>query len=151
MYLVTLYLHSWLRYLVLAFGIWLLVAAVRGKSRGDWTPSDEKLHARFLAVLDTQFTLGLLLYVVLSPVTSAAFSNMGAAMKDGTLRFYAVEHIAAMFLAVAAAHIGRVRSKRKSGAARHKTTLVFQVIWLVLTLLAIPWPMIDAGRPLFRF
>jgi hypothetical protein len=151
MYLVSLYLHSWLRYVVLALGIWLLVAAVRGKSRGDWTPSDEKLHARFLAVLDTQFTLGLLLYAVLSPVTSAAFSNMGAAMKDGTLRFFAVEHLVTMFLAVAAAHIGRVRSKRKSGAARHKTTLIFQVIWLVLTLLAIPWPMIDAGRPLFRF
>jgi hypothetical protein len=150
MYLVTLYLHSWLRYLVLGLGLWLLIAAARGKSRGDWTPGDERLHVRFLAVLDTQFLLGLLLYFVLSPITAAAMSNMGAAMKDANLRFYAVEHLATMLLAVAAAHIGRARSKRKAGAARHKTTLIAQIIWLVLTLLAIPWPFLDTGRPLFR-
>ncbi|HMI92384.1 MAG TPA: hypothetical protein VK509_13505 [Polyangiales bacterium] len=151
MYLVTLYLHSWLRYLVLGLGLWLLVAAARGKSGTEWSGSDERLHVRFLAVLDTQFVLGLLLYFVLSPLTAAAMSNFGAAMKDANLRFYGVEHIATMFLAVASAHIGRVRSKRKTGGARHKTTLIFQVIWLVLTLLAIPWPMLDSGRPLFRF
>jgi len=151
MYLVTLYLHSWLRYLVIGLGLWLLIAAARGKRRGEWSPSDERLHVRFLAVLDTQFMLGLLLYFVLSPLTAAALSNMGAAMKDANLRYYGVEHIATMFLAVAAAHIGRVRSKRKSGAARHKTTLIAQVVWLVLTLLAIPWPFLDTGRPLFRF
>jgi hypothetical protein len=151
MYLVTLYLHSWLRYLVLGLGLWLLVNAARRKSGPEWSASDERLHVRFLAVLDTQFMLGLLLYFVLSPLTAAAMSNFGAAMKDANLRFYGVEHSATMFLAVASAHIGRVRSKRKTGGARHKTTLIAQVIWLVLTLLAIPWPMLDTGRPLFRF
>jgi len=151
MYLVTLYLHSWLRYLVLGLGLWLLVNAARRKSGPEWSASDERLHVRFLAVLDTQFMLGLLLYFVLSPITAAAMSNFGAPMKDANLRFYGVEHIATMFLAVASAHIGRVRSKRKTGGARHKTTLIAQVIWLVLTLLAFPWPMLDTGRPLFRF
>ena len=151
MYLATLVLHSWLRWLVLGAGIWLLVAAIRGLRASEWSRRDEKAHTIFLGLLDTQFLLGLLLYFVLSPLTSAAFSNMGAAMKDPALRFFAVEHLATMFLAVAAAHIGRTRSKKKAGGARYKTTLIAQCIWLLLTLIAIPWPMLDVGRPLFRF
>jgi hypothetical protein len=66
------------------------------------------------------------------------------------LRFFGVEHIATMLIAVAVAHVGRVRSKRKQGAARYRSTLVFQSIWLLLTLAAIPWPGLDIARPLFR-
>lgn len=150
MYLATLVLHSWLRYFLLAAGLWLLIAAIRGLRANEWAPGDERMHKIFLGLLDTQFLLGLLLYFVLSPLTTAAFSNMGAAMKDPALRFFAVEHIATMFLAVAVAHIGRSRSKKKTGAARYKTTLIAQAIWLVLTLISIPWPLLDIGRPLFR-
>ena len=151
MYLATLVIHSWLRWVVLALGIWLLIAAARGLKASAWSPSDERTHKIFLGVLDTQFMLGLLLYFVLSPLTSAAMSNMGAAMKDPTLRFFGVEHIFAMILATAAAHIGRKRSQKKTGGARYKTTLITQIVWLLLTLAAIPWPMLDIGRPLFRF
>jgi hypothetical protein len=151
MYITLLFIHSWLRYAVLALGLWLLVIAVRRVRSGTpWSPIHERVHVGFLAALDTQLLLGLLLYFVLSPVTEAALANMSGAMKDGQLRFFGVEHIATMFIAIAVAHIGRVRSKRKAGTARYRSILVFQTIWLLLTLAAIPWPGLDVGRPLFR-
>ena len=151
MYLAVLLIHSWLRYPVLGLGVWLLYVSVHGLRRdAAWTPRDERLHAGFLGVLDTQMLLGLLLYFWLSPLTSAAMANFGAAMKNAPLRFFGVEHIFAMLIAVAIAHIGRARSKRKQGKARHRTILIAQLLWLLLTLAAIPWPVLDIGRPLFR-
>jgi hypothetical protein len=152
MYLAVLVIHSWLRYAVLGFGVWLLIASVRGLlANAPWSPTHERLHVHFLAALDTQLLLGLSLYFLLSPITAAARVNMRAAMKEPQLRFFGVEHIATMLIAVAIAHIGRVRAKRKQAAARHRSTLITQIIWLVLTLAAIPWPGLDIARPLFRF
>jgi len=150
MYSVVLFTHSWLRYLVLGFGIALLALAARGLRGGTWTEKQERIHVLFTAILDVQFLLGLLLYFKLSPVAQAALANMGAAMKEPTLRFFGVEHIATMLIAVIVAHIGRARSKRKQGKARFKSVLITQIVWLLLTLAAIPWPGLDVGRPLFR-
>jgi len=151
MYTFVLFAHSWLRYVVLATGLIVLALAVRGAgSRAAWSERDERFHKAFLSSLDLQFTLGALLYLWLSPFSSAAFADFGAAMKNPHLRFFGLEHAVTMFLAVAMAHIGRVRSRRKQGAARHRTLLIFQALWLLLTLAAIPWPALDVGRPLFR-
>lgn len=151
MYPAVLLTHSWLRYIVLAFGLWLLVAAVRGvRSGGTWANGDERAQKWFLAALDTQFLLGLLLYFFLSPISEAAMGDLGAAMKDPHLRFFGVEHIATMILAVATAHIGRVRARKKTGTARYRTTMWTQLLWLLLTCAAIPWPFLDIGRPLLR-
>jgi uncharacterized membrane protein YozB (DUF420 family) len=150
MYSVVLFTHSWLRYLVLGFGIALLVLCARDRRTGQWADKHERLHVLFLAILDVQFLLGLLLYFKLSPYSQAALANMGAAMKDPTLRFFGVEHIFTMLIAVVVAHVGRTRSKRKQGGAHFKSVLITQAVWLLLTLAAIPWPGLDVGRPIFR-
>jgi len=150
MYSVVLFIHSWLRYLVLGFGLWLLIACARNVRASEWAPRQERLHVRFLAVLDTQFLLGLLLYFVWSPISAAARANLALAMKDAQLRFFGVEHIATMLIAVIVAHLARARSKRKSGSARYVSVLITQCVWLLLTLAAIPWPGLDIARPLFR-
>jgi len=150
MYIATLFLHSWLRYVVLALGIALLVGAAGGVRRGSWSAGLERLHVMFVAVLDVQLLLGLLLYLVLSPVAAAARANMGAAMKDPHLRFFGMEHLVTMLIALIVVHVGRVRSRRK-GNARSRSVLITQIVWLLLTLAAIPWPGLDIARPLFRF
>lgn len=152
MYGVVLFVHSWLRYAVLALGLWLLLAAARGlRGESAWSKGDERAHVAFLGLLDTQLLLGLSLYFLLSPISAAAMADFGAAMKNPHLRFFGVEHITTMLLAVIVAHVGRVRSKRKQGPARYRSSLITQSIWLVLTLAAIPWPGLDIARPLFRF
>lgn len=152
MYTALLFIHSWLRYAVLGLGLWLLIAAIAGIRRGDpWAQNHERLHKQFLAALDTQVVLGLILYFFLSPITAAARANLAIAMKDAQLRFYGVEHLTMMLIAVAVAHVGRARSKRREGRVRYRSTLITQTLWLVLTLISIPWPGLDIARPLFRF
>lgn len=151
MYAFALIAHSWLRYAVLALGVALIVVAASGViARASWSPRDARFQKAFLAALDTQFLLGALLYLWLSPISHAAFADFGAAMKNAQLRFFGLEHVATMFIAVAVAHIGKVRAQKKPEAQRARTVLVFQLIWLALTCAAIPWPVLDVGRPLFR-
>jgi hypothetical protein len=151
MYTVALFIHSWFRYLVLACGIWLLIASARAmRAGGEWLPKHERLQLGFVALLDTQLLLGLSLYFILSPISAAAMSNLAAAMKDAQLRFFGVEHIATMLIAIVVAHVGRARAKRKQARARYRTTLITQIAWLILTLAAIPWPGLDVARPMLR-
>jgi len=68
----------------------------------------------FMASLDLQMLLGLLLYLVLSPTTAAIFPGLRGAMKDPVARFWAVEHVGTMMLAVCSAHVGRVLGRKAS-------------------------------------
>ena len=105
------------------------------------------------ALFDVQFLLGLLMYVAFSPITHAAFSDIGTAMGQTLLRFYTVEHPLGMIAALACAHIGRARAdrvRRRRSRARRTTALFFGIA-LVLMLVSIPWPFLPAGRPYFRW
>ena len=102
--------------------------------------------------LDLQMLVGLLLYVFLSPFTTQAFQDFGAAMRTPGLRYWAVEHITLMLLAVILAHIGSVRvRKAPSDNSRHLRTALFFGGVVLLLLLGMPWPGLPNGRPLFRF
>jgi hypothetical protein len=150
MFLVTLILHSLLRWVVLIFG---LVAIARGFlgwfGRKPWTPLDDKAGRMFVIALDVQTVIGLLLYGVLSPITRTAFSDMGSAMRDSVLRFFAVEHLLLMLVAVGLVHVGRARTRRrKTDLARHRTAAIFYLLGMIALLAGIPWPGMPAGRPL---
>ncbi|HYH40538.1 MAG TPA: hypothetical protein VD867_01025 [Burkholderiales bacterium] len=104
-----------------------------------------------MITLDIQMLLGLLLYLVLSPFTRQAMSDMGTAMKVSALRFFVVEHLFGMLVAVALTHIGIAKIRRASGdARRHRTALIFFSLALLAIFASIPWPGMPAGRPLFR-
>ena len=153
MYTAVLFLHSWVRWIVLIAAVVAVARAWRGSgAEGSFGPKDRKAGVFFVASMDLQFLLGLLLYVFLSPITSAAFQNFGAAMKDAVLRFFAVEHTLMMLAAVVMAHIGSARAKRApNDRARFRQMAIFFTISLVLLLIAIPWPGRAMGRALFRF
>jgi hypothetical protein len=152
LYTALLVLHSWLRWVVVFGGIAALGGAVGGlTTRRDWQPADHARALIFMIALDVQFLVGLVLYAGLSPVTWEAFGDMGAAMRNPILRFYAVEHAVAMIAALALVHIGRARIKKAAdGRARHRTAVVFFGLGLLLMLLMIPWPGMTGGRVLFR-
>lgn len=150
MYGFVLNVHSWMRYVVIATCLWSLMRAAMSKGR-PWTPADARASRLFVISLDLQVLLGLLLYLVLSPFTKQAMSDMGAAMKVGALRFWVVEHLLGMIVAVALAHIGAVKIRQASGdARRHRLTLIFFGLALLAIFASIPWPGMPAGRPLFR-
>lgn len=153
MYATLLIVHSLLRWIVLIAAIVALVRAVSGWSgRKGWTPADERVGRQFIMAFDIQFLVGLILYVALSPITTAAFQDFGAAMRDSVMRFWAVEHVFGMFVALALAHIGRARARRLTdGPAKHRTSAIFYGLSLVVMFATIPWPFMPAGRPLFPF
>jgi hypothetical protein len=94
---------------------------------------------------------GILLYAWLSPITRQAFGDIGAAMKEASLRFWVVEHIFGMVIALALAHVGRVRIRKASLARRHRLAATFFGLALLAILLSIPWPAAPYGRPLLRW
>jgi hypothetical protein len=139
MYPLALILHSWLRWVAIAAG----VAATASRT--------DRYGKIYTIVLDIQFTLGLLLYFFLSPGTRAMFSDFGAAMRDPAARFFAVEHITLMIVAVALAHVGRVRARKAATPEQaQKQRLIFFGLSTVAMIVATPWPGMASGRPLFR-
>jgi hypothetical protein len=151
MYPLLLTLHSWLRWVVLLLGLLAVVRAMAGRGGRPWSHGDDAIGKWFVATLDTQFLIGLLLYVWLSPITRAALADFGAAMRNGGLRFFAVEHLVGMVIAIALAHVGRVKIRAATDdRRRHSIAAVYFGIALLVLLASIPWPGMAAGRPLIR-
>ena len=151
-YSVMLFLHSWMRWAVVITAVLVIVQAFRGWSGGmAWDATKARFASWFVNATSIQLVIGLILYGFLSPVTLQAFSDMGGAMKDSVTRFWAVEHMSVMLVAVALAHIGAGRIKKAADdQAKHRAAAIFFTIAIVLILVSIPWAGITA-RPLFRF
>ena len=150
MYLTILTLHSWVRWLALITGVLALASGMRARRAG-WTAADDRAGFWFVMMLDLQALIGLLLYVWLSPITHQAFRDIGAAMKSSALRFWAVEHIFGMLVALALAHVGRVRLRKADPSRRGRVAVIFFGLALVAILASIPWPGMPNARPLVRW
>ena len=151
MYPLAILLHSWLRWLVLVLGVIAVVRAIGGRSGRPWGGTDDTISKWFGITIDIQFVIGLLLYAWLSPVTQAAFADFGGAMRNSGLRFWAVEHLVGMVIAIALVHVGRSKiRKATTDSRRHTLAAIFYGIALIIMLASIPWPGMPAGRPLFR-
>lgn len=152
MYTTVLALHSWWRWIVFAIGLAALLRAWAGWLGGrPWTRADVRLGRAFGTVADIQFVLGLILYAVLSPITKAAFGAGSEMMRNPQLRYWAVEHVALMVLAVASIHVGQVLAKRATlDRKRHRVAALLFTLAAILLLAGIPWPGGPVPRPLFR-
>ena len=148
MYQLILLLHSWLRWAALILGVVTTVVAFTDRSSS--SPVD-RWSLFFVTALDIQMLLGLLLYLVVSPIMPAIWQNFGQAMRDPALRFWAVEHVSMMLLAIVLVHVGRVlaRSARTAQSKRTRQIVCYGLATLAM-LAATPWPGLAAGRPLFR-
>lgn len=142
LYSLFLHAHSGIRWLTLLLAVVVLVKSVAGLfgKSPSYGKADNAFAASFVGTMDLQFLIGIILYFFLSPITQTALEDFGAAMKIPGLRYYAVEHITIMIVAIALAHIGRSKAK-KSYEAKKKFKLqsIFFGISLVLMLIGIPW------------
>jgi hypothetical protein len=147
LYSVVLGFHGLLRWLVLGAGVAAIVVAASGwRGRKPATRALRQFGILFVAAMDLQFLLGLILYVWLSPVTRMAFQNMAAAMKTHELRFFTVEHTTYMLIAVILAHVGAAISRKgKTDRTKYRGATIAYCLSLLLVLAGIPW-----WRPLVR-
>ena len=150
MYTTVLTIHSWVRWLALIAAVGATFAAVRGKAQGTDSLADRWGLFAMMAV-DIQMLLGLILYLVVSPNMQEIRAHFGEAMKNAQLRFWAVEHVSAMFAALVLVHVGRVLARKaRTPVAKRTRLLVCFGLATVLMILGTPWPGMPAGRPLFR-
>jgi hypothetical protein len=140
--------HNLIRWLILAAGIFAVFAAATGwNDNNPVSPMLRRTGSVFVMTMDLQFVIGLALYFWVSPLTQLAFQNMSLAMKDHELRFFSVEHLAYMFLAVLLAHVGSVVSRKaKTDRAKYRGATIAYSLSLLLILAGIPW-----WRPLLRW
>jgi hypothetical protein len=140
-------IHNLFRWAVVLALIWALFQAYRGwLGKKTWTSTDRRAGMFLTIGFDIQFLLGLILSFM-SPIIGTAFSNLGAAMKVTELRFFAVEHMPMMFLALVIAHItSAVSRKAPDDVRKHRRTALGYTLVAILTLVAIPW-----FRPYLRF
>jgi uncharacterized membrane protein YozB (DUF420 family) len=141
MYSIVTNVHIVLFVLVFILGLNVIIRAQRGKSsNAEFTDKDRKAGLFFMISLHTQLLIGLVLYFFLSPITTGAFADFGAAMKDPATRLLAVEHISVNIIAVVLATINNAKNKKAiADAAKHKNALLFTLAALVLILSRIPW------------
>jgi len=152
MYSLFLILHSWLRWVAIIGGVGATMAAWTESQRVGADGRADRWGLVLMMALDLQMLIGLVLYFVVSPNTKAILADFGAAMRDPAARFWAVEHIGTMVIAVALAHIGRALARKAATPASKRTRLLVGFgLATVAMIAATPWPGMLNGRPLFRF
>jgi hypothetical protein len=134
------HLHSFMPYLLLTVLVLALIKSfVAYRNNQVHTEAHRKTGLMVLILAHIQLTLGCVLYFV-SPMSSEGLSDMGAAMKDATLRLYALEHPLMMILAIVFITMAYSKSKKDiADSLKHKVKWVYYLIALVLILSRIPW------------
>ena len=141
MYTFFLAVHNILRWVALILAIVALVRAYWGWFGGrEWTSTDRRMGSFYSISLDVQILLGLLLYFVFSPITKAALSNFGGAMSNPDVRYFALEHVFYMILAVILAHVGVITARRaEEDVAKHRRAAIWISLSFIALILGMPW------------
>ena len=138
--------HNILRWAVLLFGLWTLLNALTGVlSKRSYTGRDNKVNLFFMISCDIQLLLGLILYFN-NGWFDMLKTNAKEVMKDGTTRFFALEHFLMMVIAWLLVHVGRSMVKRAdTDTKKHRKSLLFFGLAIILILAMIPWPFRQMG------
>jgi hypothetical protein len=147
-----LHLHSFLRWVIL---ILLLLAIYKSfvDRRKAYTPGHKKTGMFLMIGADIMLLIGLYQWFT-GPwgLKSIQTNGMGVVMKNSVLRFFAVEHLIGMLIAIVLIHVGYSYSKKDiPDSVKHKRTLVFFGLALLVILISIPWPfrLVGNGRAWF--
>lgn len=144
-----LHLHSVLRYLILAAALWSIFQMASGlNGKKVFTKSDKRPALLFMILMDLQLLVGLYLYFFLpNGIKKISQVGMGPVMEDKVSRFFAIEHLLGMAIALILVHIGYAVTKKPiEDSKKFKRAFWMFLIALVLMLAFIPWPFRELGR-----
>jgi NADH:ubiquinone oxidoreductase subunit 2 (subunit N) len=113
-----------------------IVNAVTNLKTNRYEKKDKMINLFTMIFLHIQLLLGLVLYA-----TSDKVQFVEGMMANASLRFYDVEHISIMLLAIILITLGRRKAEKNPSAdAKHKLILRYYLLGLILIFIAIPWP-----------
>ena len=139
--------HNIVRWVVVILGIVAVVRSFWGWfGKKEWTNTERRIGIFFTSSIDVQLLLGVVLYFVYSNWALKAILDKGTAfvMGESEYRFFALEHVFYMILAVVFAHLGSALPKKVDDApSKYKRAAIWFGLALLLIFVGIPW-----GRPL---
>jgi hypothetical protein len=135
MYEILKHTHSGLRWVAL---ILILLAIYNSITAKEFGKRQKLINLFSMVSLHTQLILGLILYFISDKVK---FFDGWMKEPTGIYRFYGMEHLAGMLIAIALITVGYVKSKKGTTPAEiYKPIKLFYIIGLILILASIPWP-----------
>ena len=153
MYQILLTLHSITRWLVLVSLLFAIYRAYRGwLGNKAYTNIDNAARLSAVNIAHIQLVLGLWLYFI-SPVVSYFLHNFKTAVHERQIRFFGMEHITMMLVAIIFITIGSAKAKRKAtGNEKFKVMAIWFSIGLFIIFMSIPWSFSPlTSRPLLRW
>ncbi|MCO5946636.1 hypothetical protein [Mucilaginibacter flavidus] len=153
MYQILLPLHSVTRWLVLLSLLFAIYRGYRGwLGNKPYTTVDNAARLFAVNIAHIQLVIGLWLYFI-SPIVNYFLHNFKEAVHERQIRFFGMEHITMMAIAIVFITIGSAKAKRKpTDKDKFKTMAIWFSISLLLIFTSIPWsfsPLIS--RPLWRW
>jgi len=136
--------HSVVRYFILIFLLIVVVRSFMGwQQNSSYLPLDDKFSLWLFIFTHTQLVIGLIVYFISPAVIFSA-----ASMKDSVARYWLVEHITMMLIAIVLITMARITAKKMTEAvSKHKRLFIFNTIALIIVLVAIA----QSGRGFFSF
>ncbi len=135
MYEILKHTHSGLRWVAL---ILILLAIYNSITAKEFGKRQKLINLFSMVSLHLQLVLGLILYIISDKVK---FFDGWMKEPSGIYRFYGMEHLAGMIIAIALITFGYVKSKKGTTPAEiYKPIKLFYIIGLILILASIPWP-----------
>jgi hypothetical protein len=140
------HLHSIGRWIVLLL---LLIAIFNSMVAGTrpFIRTDARTGLILTIFADLMFLIGLVLWFW-GPwgYKLVQSKGMGAIMSNPVERFYVMEHTIGMLIAIILMHIGKAQGKKAiSDRAKHRRTMIYYLLALVIILASIPWPFREVG------
>ncbi len=137
MYSGLVHAHSGLRWIALLLLLFAIFNAAKSQASGKYEKKDKMINLFAMVFLHVQLLIGLGLYFM-SPKVNFTEGWMSVSM----FRFYGLEHILLMILAIAVVTMGRSKAEKKLKGTRdkHRRILISYTLGLILILIAIPWP-----------
>jgi hypothetical protein len=150
MYNGLLHLHSFLRWIILLLLVIAIFRHLAGMS-AKRTISDGDRKVDLFLMISAHLTLLIGLYQWFTGPWGWKLiqsTEMSVIMKNDQYRFWAIEHITGMLIAIILITIGRGAVKRSADWRIHKKAFWFFLIALLIILATIPWPFrAGIGRP----
>ncbi len=141
-----LHAHSGLRWILLVLLVATIISSFnKWKSNAKYESIDNKLSLMTMITTHIQLLIGLFLYFKSSRVKLS-----GLDMSSSPDRFFTVEHIFGMLVAIALITIGRMQSKKiTTDTLKHKKIFVLFFVAFLIILITIPWPFRGFGNAWF--
>ena len=142
MYNALVHAHSGLRWVALGLLLFAIFNALKSQTSGRYEKKDKMINLFAMVFLHIQLLIGLGLFFI-NDMSKISYSE--GWMKNSMLRFFGLEHILGMLLAIIIVTIGRKKAEKLTGTRdKHRKIMVFYTIGLILIIASIPWPFREA-------